>query len=87
MYFLVIISGVIENIKIDNTSSLAPLLLFLKGWRIRFMFISLLTLVVSQFISANPAFDMYVNEKLVFSKHLEGRYPSESVFVLKCCND
>lgn len=46
------------------------------------MLISLLTILVNQFISANPAFDIYVNEELVFSKHIEGRYPSESVLLL-----
>ena len=82
MYFLVIISGVVENMKIDYSSSFAPLLLFIKRWRMVFILVSLLTLVANQFISANPAFDIYVNEKLVFSKHLEGRYPSEAVHSL-----
>lgn len=82
MFFLVIVSGVVENMKIDTTSSFAPLLLFIKRWRAIFMLLSLLTILVNQFISANPAFDIYVNEELVFSKHIEGRYPSESVLLL-----
>lgn len=77
-----IVSGVVENMKIDTTSSYAFLLLFIKRWRPVLMVISLLTILVNQFISTNAAFDIYVNEKLVFSKHVEGRYPSESVHLL-----
>ena len=82
MFFLVIVSGVVENMKIDTTSSYAFLLLFIKRWRPVLMVISLLTILVKQFISTNAAFDIYVNEKLVFSKYVEGRYPSESVHLL-----
>ena len=37
--------------------------------------------VVLQSLMNNGAFEMYVNNNLVFSKLKEGRYPTEEVYV------